>query len=364
MDGNKNDEYIGLGGVRGIAIVYVSLLYRWVWLCAWPFHFQHGNEIALRLVWDGYLMVEVFFFLSGYFSYIKYSESIRIQQISFTEYILGKVIKFFPLLILTAISATIVQIVGYFLIKDTGFSNVISVSGLLLSCLGLQSGYYNDGGIYSNPTEWYICILLLCYTLFYGICRVKNTTIRTLTLLIWSLLGSAIMLAPRNWFLAYESNGRGYFAFGVGCLFAILYHKRGTKNKTKRCVLSIIVLMTIMIIYIFRPDYIGNKNIVICILLCPALFTVSVECKWIKKLLSSRPLVALGKMSYSIYLWSFPIDIFIYILLVYVNRRDLLSNIMIWLISCIVILIVSCISKYYIEKRLQRLFRRVLNIFE
>lgn len=349
----NNEQYMPLGGVRGLAIIWVSLFYRYILLLGWPF--QHRPTVLYNLAWDGYLMVEIFFFLSGYFSFIKYSNIICQGNITFHHYFLNKIKKFFPLMILTAFVTTGIQIIGKIIINDYGFSNTISLSGLILSCLGLQSGYFNDGGIYSNPVEWYICILLINYVIFYEICKLQNSTLKILFFVLWTIIGCAIMLEPYNWIGGYVSNGRGYFGFGYGCIFANFYSAKGETNKKLRIMFSYITIIVVTTIWILQPEYIGNKSIVIVLIICPTLFILTVESKIMRKLFTNKLLLLTGQWAYHIYLWSFPVDIIIYIVLNYYLKTDLINTIYMWLLSGMIILFLSYVSYEWIDPYVRKI---------
>ena len=362
MNEKFNNQYVSCGGVRGLAIIYVSLIYRYILLLGCPF--PNLPKTLYRLIWDGYLMVDLFFFLSGFFSCTKYAELINNKSITFTEYFTKKVHKLFPLMIFTAIITTIIQLFGVYLIGNSGFQNELSISGLLLSCLGLQSGWFNDGGIYSNPVGWYLCIMLIDYVVFYPICMIKNEKIRKVLFIIWTLIGCAVMLHPFDSIGAYASNGRGYFGFGYGVIFSCLYNSRGERKRYLRILISTLILVSCILVWVLKPAYIGNKNIVIVMLVCPAIMVLASESFIIKRFLSTKILLLLGRMSLHIFLWSFPVDILIKILLNYSGNITQITTVRMWTVSSLLIIGVAYISYRWLNEALTNIFKRAIRIFE
>ena len=341
--------------------MYVSLLYRWTLICGMPIN----NKIVNSVAWNGYLMVDLFFFLSGFFSCVNYGQRIHDGGVGFIEYCKRKVIKFYPLMIITAIVSTIIQVLGLAIINNAGTDvNVQSLTGVVLSFLGLQTGYFNDGGVYANPPAWYLCILFLCYLIFYGIKKIKNESISNFAIVVWMVFGCAIMLKPLDHFLLFSSNGRGYMGFACGVIFAILYHRRGTRNRHLRVVSSLAVLVFCAYMWVFKQNYIGNMSIIVVLIVTPCILILAVECRLLNFILRLRPLQLLGKISLDIYLWSFPIIVGIKIVLIGIGKTELLSNSVVFLTVSILVVFVSCLSNRFLDKELQNIWRMIPKFFD
>ena len=83
-------------------------------MIAFVWHYQHfkpqnGSPFASIFKFgykEGWLMVELFFALSGFGMFLGYAEKIRKRQISFGEYILKRLKKLYPIFFLTLLLVT------------------------------------------------------------------------------------------------------------------------------------------------------------------------------------------------------------------------------------------------------------------
>lgn len=113
----------------------------------------------------GYL-VELFFMISGFVMAMNDKKEKSVIRRFF-----GKCIRVYPSSILACTATLVVAYTGYFLLgefMDTSvdYSNIITIFS---SYLLVFSGWFMDIGLGINNPTWYLCVLLLCYIIYYGI---------------------------------------------------------------------------------------------------------------------------------------------------------------------------------------------------
>lgn len=134
-------------------------------------HFYGGYPLYMyRLPWLwywGWLMVELFFMLSGFGISLGYEEKIAGRHICFFDFIKRRVSKIYPLYFTTLIMTTILQFLYW---GKTGailrYSN-LDFYHLVLQVLLLQSGIVEVKDWPFFGTSWFISIIFICYIVFY-----------------------------------------------------------------------------------------------------------------------------------------------------------------------------------------------------
>ncbi len=168
-----------------------------------------------------------FFWLSGFLMFYVYERRLAAGELTFKRYMLPKIKKLYPIMIVTALLVFGLEwagklAFGYFPLHADGGELRYSPLSLLMSLLGLQSGFMSDGdAMVVNGPSWFISILLVCYVIYYFVAaHVKKERARTAIYAGMLLLGVAILLHPLNVPFLYFCNGRGYFGFFFGVLTA------------------------------------------------------------------------------------------------------------------------------------------------
>jgi peptidoglycan/LPS O-acetylase OafA/YrhL len=95
----------------------------------------------------------------------------------------------------------------------------------------------------------------------------------------------------------------------VGCLFAVL-RANGWRALLPVCrwVLLLSAPLTLMLLWSLRPGSVAVHLMLTFIVLCFGAFvTLAVEANAVARVLAVRPLIYLGRISYSLYLWHLPI---------------------------------------------------------
>lgn len=243
-------------------------------------NFFHGT---LELAW----IVELFFMISGFLTVISHKNGQK-RLLSF----LKKSLRFYPSvwLSMTFVIATAVlfdrQVLAQLTIGDF-FKNYL----LLFSGFGISTHYT------LNTPAWYLCILLLCYGLYYTIDFLcSKVGINRFAVFALAAFASVYCLWLVDFPFFNYSSFRGYASFFLGAALALPLCTR-TNHSIGMYTLAAFVLSVFVLIT--QPgDY---ETIVMA--LYPGLLIAAVRLPQLRRELWS----ALGKCSFQLYLWHSPL---------------------------------------------------------
>ena len=266
----------------------------------------------------GYI-VEFFFLLSGYFMY-RYVEKVN-KGLPFKEFFIPRVLRLLPLVFVSSVvEQTFLGIYKATCAGGTGFDSVsISVWGVVLNALGLQSGWAFNSYMINNPT-WYISVLLLCYIVFYLLTYLsKRWQIpHTYLFAFMVLLGCGVQTYGLNLPFLNGSSCRGYYAFFFGVLLAEWLEKLNAAKRSQiytyifwGSIMSVAFLLCMMV---YKWEWVaGGINYLMTFWFYPALIIIF-SSRPLTKLFDHRFIGALGKITYDAYIWHCPNFLLLYII--------------------------------------------------
>jgi peptidoglycan/LPS O-acetylase OafA/YrhL len=359
----KDQFLTNLTPIRGIAAILVVI-----------FHFEIVLVLFLpretsRLFSKCYLMVDLFFIMSGFIIYHVYGEFFRheIQKTAFNKYIRARLARVYPLHIFTLI-LTIVLVVSQHFKWDEFFNpNAIPTHLLMLQSFGLHS-------IYTwNVPAWSISAEFAAYVIFpvfvFAIYRYKIITpviISTLIIFIYWLLTFKFSKSngntgQYNLDLTYDYGYlRGIAGFLAGGMIYQLYLKKIFYFLRTDAILIILSAL------LFACLHFGVTDLVFIPVFLLLVLSAAYNTGRVKRFLSNRFLQWLGDISYSVYLMQFPLMLFVIGSLPHFGiswNGPYSLHLPYWqaAISCILFLAVligiSAASYHYIE----RPFRKLIN---
>ncbi len=303
-----NNEYLpNLTPLRGIAALLVAI-----------FHFEMaaGRFVPSQQTMffeKCYLMVDLFFILSGFIMMHVYSKtfSITIQKTSFKEFLVARFARIYPLHFFSLLF--LIFFVKLLPHADLQYKNVESISSIPNNFLLLHSFYINK--IYTwNIPSWSISAEWWCYLIFPLLALFMNkkrtAAIIVLILLIVGSYYSIMYLLPRvnplypaapvphNINSTYDYGFlRGFAGFALGMIMYAAYQLPSVKKFLQ----NDLFVMLIMLLLIATLHYAGNDAICVVLfaMLVPAFAANS---GFVHRVCNNRALQYIGNISYSIYL--------------------------------------------------------------
>lgn len=282
-----------LTGLKGLAILVIFLFHTLN-----IDHFGLPEAFSFLKAYGGYFGNYIFFMLSGFLISHTYRDRIRSGESSLGFFLGKRLIKLYPVYLL---SNTIMHIS---MINKHG-ALILNVEQSILTAL-LQSG----GTLYKqspwNYPTWFVCVLFLCYILYYAITSLcKNHTRYVCGLILISIWG--YILIKRNWNLPYCSMycGQGFLNFFLGCLLKEIFELVRSRHRSRR-VLCAAFQLAALLIFAVKTDFVttaGDVRIVFSLMLCPALIYLVLESRLLNRIFSSKLMMCAGLLSSSVFFW-------------------------------------------------------------
>lgn len=334
-----------INGIKGIAAVGLVIYH---------YYKQYDSQIGYSLFglfydW-GWLGVEIFFMISGFLFYISSREKIITYNNSFPEFIKNKIIRLFPLMILTTFVSGVLAWLSIFAGKTSIENNTIF--SFILSLFGVQEIGLADGRSF-NGQSWFISILLCCYIMAYILCYFTKDShlfdyfcVGIIIIAIW-----LIHIQPfQNILFLNKSMGRGNLNFFLGMLIGKFYLSGKQQIKKKVLVLQFCILTLFLIVISFLgEDVIGDKYVVFSVCIAPLILCLPLSVNVIRRLLEMKTFCWLGKISFSIYLWNNPINRLIVLIGEIVGVTLPVNSVLFFILRFFLCIMIPAISFYWIE---------------
>lgn len=265
---------------------------------------------------NGYLGVDIFLVISGYFT----AKSLWKQEVknllSGGKYILNRILRLIPLLLLAEI---IIIIYGFILMMPDDFENVsqsVIASNIFANNIlaDITTKNYWDVVNEYKPLmhTWYLGVLMQFYILFVIIdlivYRLKEKQI-TSYIIVWSIISLVSLVL---YFLDIPSSHKFYqipfriFEFGIGSIAFYLYTRRSETEIRSIKELLIVVSLFVVISLLFIPtDFIsGQYKLLTVVGLSFILVYYLPRTRLINnRLWFNRLLAIIGAVSFSIFVW-------------------------------------------------------------
>lgn len=348
---NSTRRMPGLDALRGLSAFGVLL-----------WHYGAHFSASPLLDWfrpfytAGLYLVDVFFVLSGFLLGHLYR-----HRDDWKPFLFKRAIRLFPLHWTTLIVVAILQSFylgrqgSYFVYPVNDLDHFVLNLGLL-QYVGLQQGFSFNGPSWSISVEWIANLVFLPVLL---LCRFRRGLSALLALGagvgLWvlhrHLIGSGIL-----WGWLDAAVLRGIFGFFAGVYLAEVLP---AKSNFPRAYDALGVLAaTILLVFMNRPGWqrLPGIDFVAIGLLVPALVAACSRGTVLARLSLWRPLVWLGDVSFSVYLWHFPLQVLFALILAYGVGIDYSSP---WILALFVGLsyLLGHLSWIFLEKPAQRLAR-------
>lgn len=248
----------------------------------------------------GYL-VELFFVISGFL--MRYNDDLKNKN-----YILKltkKVMRIWPMAAISSVFIIGLGIYSKLLLGKWWEEISNSIWNWFVSVfLVFQGNAFKKVYGLNNPL-WYLCVLFVCYFIYYFICyKYDKNTLQRICFVIMVLIGSGIIEYGINFPFATVQNGRGYAGFFIGVILCDI-----CKNSSRRNIMigSLLYggLPILLLIYAY---YIVNTNLrmVLLFVVYPVIVLWAVCLKPVAWLGDNKLVKLLGKSSFEVYVWHYP----------------------------------------------------------
>lgn len=341
-----------LDGLKGIGACIVAFCWHYrhfgipvqLPFCQYlPFSFQ-----------DGWLMVELFFMLSGFGMAIGYERRIRERSIGFIPYIMRRVRKLYPLFLLTTVMVIILEYAYQKSVGQTFIYPNFDIYHIFLNLFLIQDGYLGTEWSLNSPS-WCISICLMLYIVFYLVCRNVKTLRHTYYCFAFLVLvGLSFIIVGSDGPLFNTLTGRGLSCFSIGVLISgLVFHGESLDRKRIGYCCLIALLGCYVLFAVKGSARFGNLQLAYIIGLAPMVVVSSITIPWVGKLLSIKPFLELGKLSISIYLLHFPVQLTMRCVEVYGGVTFDYQSVLVWLVYAFVVLAVAELYTRVIRKKFE-----------
>jgi peptidoglycan/LPS O-acetylase OafA/YrhL len=342
-----------IDGLRALAVLLVV--------------FFHLDVTGIK---SGFLGVDIFFVISGYLITSIIIRDLNSGNFSLKNFYLRRMRRILPALI------TVLVVTAFFAWLLLLPQDLKNYSKSLVSALGsfsnlffyktLNFGYFStDASTIPLLHTWSLGIeeqfYLFWPLLLVLVCNVRISWKNGKALSLFSkLLISCLVLIALSIFCFYWKSAPKYYYFPVtrafellfGCLLAIYLSKhKMTHNKVVTNTLSIIALafmfVPMLMIHVGYPSY---WTVVACMGAVMYIYAGSNSTPIVNRIFSFQPIVAIGLISYSLYLWHWPI-------IAYLNYLSIEKTITVSLIIIVVSILLATLTYFFVEKPFRHGFK-------
>lgn len=356
----KNTRHLySLDGLKGLAICVIAFCWHYS-------HFGtsevHPVSDVLRLSFgNGFIMVELFYMLSGFGMMMGYGDRIISHAISFPEYIKKRFKKIFPVFLFGTLYTIIVE---YIYLHKEGVTFVypnFDYYHFILNLFLMQDGYFGVEASLDSPS-WCLSICFFLYIVFYFIAyRCKERKVLYYVSAAMAVGGLVLSNFGVNYPLFNTQIGNGVACFFIGVLLTKLYYDKDALRSKRFGYLCLIGLIIFYVLNFTRPQYIGNFLFLFIMGLAPMIILSILFIPWVDKVFSFMPFVFLGNISVAIYLLHFPIQCTIMDIIIYSGLNLNFSSVLFWLFYIAVVIALSALYQFVIGKHFENF---IFNFFK
>jgi len=298
-----------IDGMRAIAVLLVILFHA-------NFSFFSG----------GYIGVDVFFVLSGYLITLTIDKEMSENRFSFQQFYLRRIRRIIPVLVFVMIVATIPAYLILFADNLESYGRtlihtILSTNNFHLWII-LKDYFAENSDLIPFLHTWSLSVEEQFYFVWPVILLVSHKFLSTKNRLLFIILFVivtlilSIYLTKTNINMAYFLLPARFFELGMGACLAMYWDKLPSFSKNNNGIISIIGLLLILIpaIELTKASAFPGLNAFWpCLGTCLLIFTGRNEANKgiINTFLQNKTLVWVGLLSYSLYLWHWPIFTFI-----------------------------------------------------
>lgn len=339
-----------LDGLKGISMLFIVIYHS-----GGAFDNAYSRIFSSIYCYGGYIGDYIFFILSGYLMALHYKERLLNGGLSLKNYVAKRLVRLYPLYFITNVIA--------FILSEP-WKIGIDIYHLILTFLMINNAWVSDGNYPYNVPSWYVNALMLCYIIYFILCRIakERTDFYKFFSICFIILGHALIKNHFNVPFLYNHDGEAYLNFFLGVMiFEILNATEDSQNRMLGAASLICILLILILATTFGLSAITSNIPVTISFICLLVMVTSILDPIAKRLLSCKLFVSLGKISMSTFLWHMPILISINLIKKQTKLSCLFGNMgfITYIFSVIVVAYISTkilnviepkIADYFIEK--------------
>ena len=339
-----------LDGLRGFCSIMVLLFH-------YPYEYMPDflyNSFFIRQSWS---FVDFFFVLSGFV--ISYNYSNINSKRSFFSFISKRIIRLYPLLVYTTLIFFFFKV-----ISDIFFAELVnspkSIAAYTLDALNTlllmnSTPFFGELSVNlgMNFPSWSVSAEIIAYSLF-GLTYLFFSSKKIISYFYLILISILIYLFKEHTFLADYSwlFLRGIVGFNFGCIVNWLFKKNITVNSFCELILPLLVLGFLFLLNVYN----SKQYFLLDLIVRPGffgfvIFIILNTNSFFSKVLETKNMIFLGKISYSIYLnhvlllLVIPRLIFVFFQI----PQTLLSQIIVLIFTVVAVVVYSAITYRFVE---------------
>jgi len=298
-----------IDGMRAIAVLLVILF--------------HAN---FSLFSGGYIGVDVFFVLSGYLITLTIDKEMSENRFSFQQFYLRRIRRIIPVLVFVML---VVTIPAYFILfadnlesyGRTLLHTILSTNNFHLWII-LKDYFAENSDLIPFLHTWSLSVeeqfyfvwpvlLLVLHKFLTTKNRLRFIILFVIAMLLWS-----VYLTKTNMNMAYFLLPARFFELGMGACLAMYWDKLPSSSRSFNSIISVVGMLVIIIPAIVltkSSTFPGLNAFWPCLGTCLLIYTGKTNENQgiLNSILQNKILVWVGLLSYSLYLWHWPIFTFI-----------------------------------------------------
>jgi peptidoglycan/LPS O-acetylase OafA/YrhL len=289
-----------IAGLRSIAVISVVL-----------FHLKVGGFQG------GFVGVDIFFVISGYLITRNILRDLQADRFSLGQFYVRRTRRIYPTLIFTVVAT---YLVGFLWCSPNMFLDLAKeCTHALLSIANIQ--YWRESHQYFAPGSDELALLhcwslsleeqfYLFWPLFIVLARKSGRTFAVIAMAAVASFSLAIVVARFDPLAVFFLTPFRIFEFAAGALVLVLETRFSLNKAVAECLSAAGILSMVASVLLFDSDMPHLEVAVLLPCLGAAATIWARDRTWTSKILTNSPTVAVGGISYSLYLCHWPIIFF------------------------------------------------------
>lgn len=257
------------------------------------FHSAFSKWLDPVYQYGGYFGNYIFFIISGFLIAYRYKERVADGKCAFRSYMAKRILPVYPMYFLSNLSMM--------------FFNIphITVKRTIATFLMVSNGWFSGKDTPYNVPTWFLCVLTLCYILYFFLCVVSRNSPISYLSLCFSLVIGGMLLEKSDWNIpfCYRTCGEAYMNFFLGVILERILSQKKECFPAINCMFFFVSAISI---HIFSMRTLPGDMRWWISGICANLVCVAVCSRYIAKILSWKILHVVGKRSRSIFFWHVP----------------------------------------------------------